>query len=161
MLITMNTYTDERNGTSDDAAQVQRDMLAAKLLTMVQLTQNGHHGIMGDRWCPYDVIWILKRRIVGGRVEVVPAPNDDGCYTIEIGALKSRFANRRVPPPEFLAIAALDKWLAYPVFLHWTDAVKGSTLRFCAADFTRDVSSERMAHCAGLLASLDHRRTPR
>ena len=118
---------------------------------MTLLSWNKYHRIAGDKWCPYDILWVVKRRIVGGRVMALPKPNDDGWYTVEVPRLRARWSNRKVPQPEFLAIAAIDKWLAFPVILHWSEAVEGSILRFCESDFARDAASERLARCANLL----------
>lgn len=131
--------------------QTQPDIQLAKYLTMALLSWNKYHGIAGDKWCPYDVLWILKRRIAGGRVIVLPRPKDDGWYTVEVPRLRALWSNRKIPQPEFLAIAAIDKWMAFPVIFHRSEVVEGSILPFCESEFARDAASERLARCANLL----------
>jgi hypothetical protein len=152
-MIAINAGVDSKNQKPEDTVQMLHDIQIAKLSTMTLLAWNGYHSMMGDKWCPYDIILILQKRIVGGRV-VVAQRNEDGCYAIEFHGLKARFSNRKIPRPEFLAIATVDRWMRFPIFLHRSEVTKGSLLHFREADFARDVASERMARCAELLATV-------
>jgi hypothetical protein len=149
----MNVDTDiaAQHRTREDGPHAQSNIIDVRLLAKYLITRDGGHAMMADKWCPYDLIWILKNRIVGGRVAVLPNADADGYYSIEMRELKALWSIGKIPRPEFLAIAPVDKWFQYPVFLHRSEIVKGSVLRFGAAEFTCGVASDRMRRCAELI----------
>jgi hypothetical protein len=148
---TITEHADMKAGTDKGPRQFHPDIQLAKLSAFGLLAWNGHLGLMGDKWCPYDLIWILKDRIVGGRVIGV-LQDDNGCYTIKLEKLRARSFNKRIQRPEFLAIAPVDKWMAFPVFLHRSEVIEGSVFHFQEGDFARDHASERLRFCVELIA---------
>ena len=155
--------TGSASGRSQGSLNAEATMYARMLMT----------GPSSTSWeLPYDLIWFMEKRIVGGRVVGFSKPDRDGWYTYTSDGLEDVVpirAHQKVPPPEllalhhhkqfpspeFVALVAMDLpgETRFPAFLHWSEAAKGSVLRFRADDFSEDLARVRIARCAALLGS--------